>query len=113
MSARILLTTIHYGVSIFMICLFMGFIQQQEDPTKSGKDKTANPPLNRLFRAENNDAGPLAGKEKFAPASEIVLLWGAPPLGAVPGTSSPDRVTSEIFSFVKDQSIISQHCDKN
>ena len=60
-------------------------------------------PMNKMFRADANAAGPFAGKGKFAPASEIVLLWGAPAPGAEEGTSAPDNVTSQIFSFIKGQ----------
>ncbi|MCZ6818344.1 MAG: T9SS type A sorting domain-containing protein [Calditrichaeota bacterium] len=59
--------------------------------------------MSKLLSAQENQAGPLAGNENFAPASEIVLLWGAPEPGAEPGSSDPDRATMQIMSFIRDQ----------
>ena len=61
----------------------------------------AFPRLNKMLLAEGDEYGPLSGKTKFAPASEIVLLWGQPLPTAQPGNSEPDRVTMQIFSCVK------------
>ncbi len=89
--------------SLFLGLMILGALLQSVSAMAGEKHGFSPQKLNKRFVNEANQAGPLAGNEKLAPASEIVLLWGEPSPGAQPGANEPDRATLQIFSFIKDQ----------